>query len=172
MKTFFSKLLTSPKKTRSVAPDEFNSDGHALQFASKEFKNNKKILLAAIDKGDGNALQFASDELKNDREIVLAAIDKSGGFALYYASQELKNDPHINRAASIANTAMFNQDQLDKKTVLMASVNQDEHATESQSEMIDISNNADKPSNSTTNTNSDSTTNVNSKKRAINSISS
>jgi hypothetical protein len=47
--------------------------GQALEFASDELKNDRKIVLASV-KRNGYALIFASDELKNDREIVLATV--------------------------------------------------------------------------------------------------
>ena len=44
----------------------------ALKYASKELKNDRKIVLGAI-KQDGKYLQYASDELKNDEELLSIA---------------------------------------------------------------------------------------------------
>lgn len=48
---------------------------------------------------DGNALEFASETLRNDRELVLLAIEKSKGCAFLYAREELQNDKIIFLAA-------------------------------------------------------------------------
>ena len=42
-------------------------------------------------KSDGHALQYASEELKNDKEVVMEAV-KSDWVALEYAPKELKKD--------------------------------------------------------------------------------
>ena len=39
----------------------------------------------------GQALQYASDEMKNDRIVVMAAVEQYGG-ALQYASEELQQE--------------------------------------------------------------------------------
>ena len=42
--------------------------GVALQFASDEMKEDRKVFIAALEQ-NGMALQFASDEMKEEREL-------------------------------------------------------------------------------------------------------
>tara|TARA_B100001093_G_C26846283_1_gene1022950 strand:+ start:609 stop:863 length:255 start_codon:yes stop_codon:yes gene_type:complete len=44
-------------------------NGLALKYASKEFKNDRKMVLLAV-KSNGNALKYASEELQKDPEII------------------------------------------------------------------------------------------------------
>ena len=67
--------------------------GMVLQFASKEPRNDKEVVLAAV-KNDGRALEFASEELRNDKEVVLAAV-KQNEWVLQFASKELRNDKEV-----------------------------------------------------------------------------
>ena len=46
------------------------------------------MVLEAVNHGD--SLRYASKELKNDKEAVLAALKQRG--SIEYASEELKND--------------------------------------------------------------------------------
>ena len=70
----------------------FDSVG-ALQFASNERKEDRRIVLEAV-KQNGAALQYASAELQGDREIVLEAV-KNNAWALRYASLDCKRDRGI-----------------------------------------------------------------------------
>ena len=45
-----------------------------LGYAGKNLKNDKEIVLKAIEK-DSSALQYASDYLKNDKEVVMIALN-------------------------------------------------------------------------------------------------
>lgn len=89
-----------------------------LKYASKEFQNDREIVLAAI-KNHGSALKFASDELKNDEELIRIAFITCGymlselspsfrnnkeivliavrqyGDALWFASEKLRNDEEV-----------------------------------------------------------------------------
>lgn len=47
--------------------------GLALEYATEDFKSNKRMVLTAVRKV-GKALQFASENLRKDPEVVLAAI--------------------------------------------------------------------------------------------------
>merc|ERR1711896_13437 len=60
--------------------------GSLLQYASKDLKADREIVLAAV-KNRGSLLRNAPKELKNDREIVLAALMNTGN-ALEFASEE------------------------------------------------------------------------------------
>ena len=50
-------------------------NGWALRYASVRLKNDREIVLAAVQQ-NGLTLELASDELKKYREIVLAAKSK------------------------------------------------------------------------------------------------
>ncbi|WP_064581203.1 DUF4116 domain-containing protein [Streptobacillus moniliformis] len=52
--------------------------------------NNKDFVLEAV-KNNGWALEYASKELKNDKEAVMAAV-KQNGDALQFASERLRNN--------------------------------------------------------------------------------
>eukprot|EP00971_Amphidinium_carterae_P025548 503982-Amphidinium_carterae.1 len=60
----------------------------ALQYAAEEYKGDREIVLAAVQK-DGRALEHAAEECKRNREIVLAAVQQDGT-ALRYAAVECK----------------------------------------------------------------------------------
>tara|TARA_A100001388_G_C28391162_1_gene321574 strand:+ start:71 stop:301 length:231 start_codon:yes stop_codon:yes gene_type:complete len=59
---------------------------------NKSFGEREKLIESI--KEDPFGLVSLSDELKNDREIVLAAVNKNGSY-LRYVSDELKNDREI-----------------------------------------------------------------------------
>ena len=63
-------------------------NGCALEFASDEFKDNKKMVMKAV-KNCGLALFFASARLRNNPKIVLQAVEEDWK-AIYFASDELK----------------------------------------------------------------------------------
>ena len=69
-----------------------------LVSLSDELKNDREIVLAAINKDVYSLDNYASDELRNDREMVLAAVNKDGAY-LRYVSDEFKNDREIVTAA-------------------------------------------------------------------------
>ena len=85
------------KNDQDVVLAAVRNSGDALQYASKELKSDKDVVLEAVSK-DGSALEYASEELKNDKEVVLAAVRQDGS-ALYYASDALKNDKEVVLAA-------------------------------------------------------------------------
>jgi hypothetical protein len=72
-------------------------DGHLLASVAEELKNDKEVVLAAVEH-NGHALQHASVELKADKGVVLAAVEQTG-LALKHASVELKNDKEVALAA-------------------------------------------------------------------------
>ena len=86
------------KNDREIVLAAVNETSGALLYASDALKNDREIVLAALEKNPPGALEYASDELKNDREIVLKAVTRQPT-ALRYASAELKNDREIVRMA-------------------------------------------------------------------------
>lgn len=63
---------------------------HSLSFACEAtLRSDREFMLSCI-RVHGSALQFASDQLKDDRELVLVAIENNG--YLKYASPELRSD--------------------------------------------------------------------------------
>ena len=70
-------------------------DGRAFQYASKELRADRKVVLKAVEE-DGGALQYASEELRADREMVLGlAAVMNYRLALRYASEELRADREV-----------------------------------------------------------------------------
>jgi hypothetical protein len=55
---------------------------------------------------NGRALQYASTELKNDREIVMAAVNQNG-YLYQYASEALKNDREVVHSCKSKRTFPF-----------------------------------------------------------------
>ena len=63
-----------------------------LEFVSNEIKDDKEIILAAINKyNNGTLIQFASENLRNDKELIEYAVSKTA-FAFRYASEEIQKD--------------------------------------------------------------------------------
>ena len=58
----------------SISKDDIKRDPR-LKYASKELKNNRDFVLAAI-KQEGRALEFASEELKNNSDIVIVLYNR------------------------------------------------------------------------------------------------
>lgn len=72
-------------------------DGKQLQHYAAirpEFANDRLVVLVAVFE-NGMALEFASPCLRDDREVVIVAIENSMGCALEFASAALRNDPQI-----------------------------------------------------------------------------
>jgi hypothetical protein len=70
-----------------------SKNGLEYRNLADEFKNNKKILLIAVNE-NGFALYFAPDHLKNDKEVVLTAMTNKPR-AFKYASDTLQNDEEV-----------------------------------------------------------------------------
>ena len=73
------------------------SNGHDLQYASAEMRNNKTVVEAAVQTS-GLALAYASEEMKNSKTVVLAAVQQDG-HALFHGSREMKNTETVVLAA-------------------------------------------------------------------------
>lgn len=67
--------------------------GFALKFCSEAIRNDKKLVLAAVE-NDGMSLLYASPALQTDKEVVLAAL-RNNDDAIAYASRRLLEDPDI-----------------------------------------------------------------------------
>ena len=77
----------------------------ALQFASKELRADKEVVLAAVKGGsDGWLLEYVSKELRADKELVLDAIGSYSPDALRFASKELRADKEVVLAALTCDT--------------------------------------------------------------------
>ncbi|MGL5098948.1 MAG: DUF4116 domain-containing protein, partial [Fusobacteriaceae bacterium] len=115
------------RKKRLIVINSIINEGLAFQDVPEEFKNDKKVFLAAVE-NDGQIFEFASEEFRNDKEIILAAVKKNG-LALQFISDEFKNDNKIVLAAVKKNglALQFISDEFknDKKIVLAAVTNDD-----------------------------------------------
>lgn len=102
---------------------------HSLHYASKELKDNKEIVMAAVSQ-DGSALQYASKELQDDKDIVKAAAAKDRN-ALKYASERVRNDKKTIMVAvtQFGYALKFASKGLqDNDDIVMAAVMRDGHA--------------------------------------------
>eukprot|EP00435_Cladocopium_sp_Y103_P018738 s297_g4.t1 len=99
------------------------ANGTALQFASKGYRNDPQVVLAAVT-SEGDALQHASAQRRQDRAIVLAAVRRQGR-ALQAAAPQLRDDKEVVMAAvrnepmSLQHASVGMQD--DEELVLAAS---------------------------------------------------
>jgi hypothetical protein len=84
--------LKNDRKIVLAAVDGFNNR-LGLEHAPVQFKNDREIVSVAVGR-DPYDLEYASDELKNDRDIVLKAILQNGR-VLQYASRSLRADIDI-----------------------------------------------------------------------------
>ena len=64
-------------------------NGHHISYMSDELRDDRDVVLAAVDK-DVWALSFASDRLKDDENIILEAI-KINGTSIRFSSERIKN---------------------------------------------------------------------------------
>ena len=73
-KPWLYKFLSDEVKAdREIAKATFKKDGSMLEFAPDEFKNDKEMVLTAVDTGD--AFIHASDELQHDVDVILLALE-------------------------------------------------------------------------------------------------
>jgi hypothetical protein len=109
--------MTCESKEEGIAPDPQRSDrdvvlaavrhdGYALQFASDELKDDKEIVLTAIETYEGDVLEYASERLKDDRETVLAAVRRCEN-SIGFASERLRHDDEVIRAVLDAHPGQF-----------------------------------------------------------------
>ena len=94
---------------RETTLSTVKSDGLLLEYVSEEYRNDREIVLAAIQEGmslenewavdplisePATPLKFASDSLQDDEEVVTIAIEQSYE-AFFHASSELRSNPDI-----------------------------------------------------------------------------
>ena len=75
-------------------------DGISLKFGSSEQRNNKDIVLAAVN-NYGESLFYASIELRNCKEVVIAALKQDYGARLWMGSR-MWDDFDVKRALGSA----------------------------------------------------------------------
>ena len=93
------------KDNRALVLKAITTDGGLFVAVSERLKDDKNLLLVAIENGsnldyrlNNSPLKFASERLRNDKDIVLTAIHKNSS-ALEFASDSLKNDKEVVLAA-------------------------------------------------------------------------
>ena len=74
----------------SVIINAIKKYGFVIEYASKNLRDNKEVMLAAVST-DGYSLRYASENLRENKEVVLAAV-KNFGPALSYASINIQQD--------------------------------------------------------------------------------
>ena len=129
LKLFHSGVITNYKPLVIKAVQEAgweNTGGPALQQVPAELRNDKEVVLAAVQQ-DGRALKYASDALRSDAEVALAAIE-AHGLALSYT--DLQHDKKfvqlaINQNVKVLKHLVFSP--FYKEMVMMA-VRQDGNA--------------------------------------------
>ena len=118
-----------------IAREVISFNGFALEYVSDKLKNDKEIVLIAVDhtgrapRAVARALFYASDTLKNDVDVVLTAVT-SHGAALEYASDTLKNNEEVVMAAireekyrEFDSALEYASDELrDNKAVVLAAI--------------------------------------------------
>ena len=67
-----------------VVKTALTQDGEAMEFVSKRLRNNKELVLLAINGAPWTAC-YASEALKADKEVIMESV-KTYGQTLYYAS--------------------------------------------------------------------------------------
>ena len=91
-----SDQINGKYRTHADALSAVNADPQSLRYVSKHLRNNREIVMAAVNGRISiplgiSILKYASDDLRNDPKVVLAAVKKDP-FELRYASSELRND--------------------------------------------------------------------------------
>ena len=81
------------KENKEIVLIAVENSGYALEFVSDKFKEDEEIVIEAI-KEDGNAIQFASNTLKKNKSFILEAV-KRQGYILKYLDDTLKSNKEI-----------------------------------------------------------------------------
>ena len=63
------------RSNRRIVLAAVKQDGHALNIASTELKNDEEIVFAAIEQ-DSDSLSFAGDTLRNRKDVLEAALGR------------------------------------------------------------------------------------------------
>lgn len=108
--------------TIEEALDLVKKNGQSLQNLNDELRNNKEIVLAAINQYC-YALRFASEQIKSDQEVVFSAVNQNP-LSLQYASEKLLNDRQfikmVVKKDGMALQYVGENLQTDKELVLLA----------------------------------------------------
>lgn len=78
-------LSDEVKSSRALTEAALKSSGSMLEFAPNEFKQDKELVLIAVDTGD--AFIHASEQLQHDKEVILKALEWDS-----YIIEELDED--------------------------------------------------------------------------------
>lgn len=87
------------KLAMSVTTDQYDIP---LLYASEALRNDKEFVMRRVAQ-DGHELQYASDEFKDDRKVVITAVAANAGkCALRHASNRLRDDKELREKAASA----------------------------------------------------------------------
>jgi hypothetical protein len=103
---YVSEKFKDDKQIVITAIEKMGDYSHQINFASDRLKNDREVALLAVSKC-GSDLEFVSSYLNNDKEVVLVAVNKDGE-ALKFASDELKNDREVVKTAIKENIIALN----------------------------------------------------------------
>lgn len=91
-----SDKINGKYRTHADALSAVNADPQSLRYVSKHLRNNREIVMAAVNGRTSiplgiSILKYAINDLRNDPEVVIAAVRKDAR-ALRYASTALRTD--------------------------------------------------------------------------------
>lgn len=89
---YYEKYLREHSKDKEFILKHVDKD--MLKFVDKELLEDKGFVLKILEI-NGLALKHVSAKLKNDKEVVMKALQNSAGFALKYASKQLRADRDV-----------------------------------------------------------------------------
>ena len=69
-------------------------NGDLLEILPEKYKSKKEYVLPAV-KSDPYVIKECSDEMRDDKDIVMAALQEDSNWILYYASDRLKDDYEV-----------------------------------------------------------------------------
>jgi hypothetical protein len=101
--TFFHYAGEKLKNDKAFVLELINS--HRLlqgvyQYASAELRDDEEVARAALTYS-GHLLPWAGNKVRNNKALVLLAIENTNGDAFDYASKNLKSDPEVIKAAKV-----------------------------------------------------------------------
>lgn len=95
---YFTMNLRKYLDDKDVMLEAVKKDSYSLSAASDRLKDDKDIILAAVNNGGIHTLSYASERLRDDKEVVLTAVIKNPE-SLQYASDRLKDSELIVKTA-------------------------------------------------------------------------
>jgi hypothetical protein len=90
---YLESLSEELKNNKEIVMVAINNNADALLYASCDLRNNKEVVLSAVSIS-GHVLEYASKKMQDDKEIVKTAASNYG-YALEYASKELRSDKDV-----------------------------------------------------------------------------